>query len=132
MTDVAWVGLISLCGLAVGAAQIIPAIDHVHDSARSRPFDFDLVTAWSMPWAKFAEIVYPNILGHISVDGVMWYWGGGLYPGMGSPFLFSIYVGLLTVASASAVRLRGRAVAASCSSSGSSPRSSRSADTRRS
>lgn len=95
---VVWVGIISLCGLLIGAAQIIPAIDHVHDSARSRPFDFDLVSAWSMPWAKFAEIVYPNILGHISVDRVMWYWGGGLYTGMGSPFLFSIYCGLLLLA----------------------------------
>ena len=45
-----------------------------------------------------AEIVYPNILGHISVDRVMWYWGGGLYTGMGSPFLFSIYCGLLLLA----------------------------------
>jgi hypothetical protein len=98
LANVAWVGLISICGLAVGAAQVIAAIDHVHDSARSRPFEFDLVTAWSMPWAKFAELIYPNILGHISVRHVMWYWGGGLYPGMGSPFLFSIYAGLLTVA----------------------------------
>ncbi len=98
ITRVLWVALISLCGFAVGAAQIIPAIDHVHDSARSHPFDFDLVSAWSMPWAKFAEVIYPNILGHISVNRVMWYWGGGLYPGMGSPFLFSIYVGLLAVA----------------------------------
>ena len=84
--------------MAVGAAQVFPAFDHVHDSARSRPFDFDLVSAWSMPWAKFAELIYPNILGHISVKRVMWYWGGGLYTGMGSPFLFSVYVGLLTVA----------------------------------
>jgi hypothetical protein len=95
---VTWVGIISLCGLLVGAAQILPAIDHVHDSARSRPFEFDLVSAWSMPWAKFAEIIYPNILGHISIDRVMWYWAGGLYPGMGSPFLFSIYCSLFLLA----------------------------------
>src|SRR5437870_9358207 len=98
VTRVLWVALISLCAMAVGAAQVFPAFDHVHDSARSRPFDFDLVSAWSMPWAKFAELIYPNILGHISVKRVMWYWGGGLYPGMGSPFLFSIYVGLAVVA----------------------------------
>ncbi len=92
------IGLISLMAIAIGAAQILPAIDHVHDSARSHPFEFDLVSAWSMPWAKFAELIYPNILGHISVNRVMWYWGGGLYPGMGSPFLFSIYVGLMAIA----------------------------------
>ncbi len=90
-----WIALISLAALLVGAAQVIPAIDHVRDSARSRPFGFDLVSAWSMPWAKYAELIYPNILGHLSVRQVTWYWGGGLYPGMGSPFLFSIYCGLL-------------------------------------
>ena len=92
------IALISLTAFAVGAAQVLAAIDHVQDSARSRVFEFDLVSAWSMPWAKFAELIYPNILGHIAVNRVMWYWGGGLYPGMGSPFLFSIYVGLLTTA----------------------------------
>ena len=98
ITRVLWIACISAAGFAVGAAQMLPALDHVRDSARSRPFDFDLVSAWSMPWAKFGEIVYPNILGHISIDRVMWYWGGGLYPGMGSPFLFSIYVGMLVIA----------------------------------
>lgn len=95
---VAWIAGISICGFLVGAAQILPAIDHVHDSARSRPFGFDLVSAWSMPWAKFAELLFPNILGHLSIEKVTWYWAGGLYPGMGSPFLFSIYCGLLVTA----------------------------------
>lgn len=95
---VTWVGIISVCGLLVGAAQILPGLDHVRDSARARAFEFDLVSAWSMPWAKFAEFVYPNILGHISVNRVMWYWGGGLYSGMGSPFLFSVYGSLFLLA----------------------------------
>lgn len=95
ITRTLWIASISIAGLLTGAAQIIPAIDHVHDSARSRPFGFDLVSAWSMPWSKYAELIYPNILGHLSVKQVTWYWGGGLYPGMGSPFLFSIYCGLL-------------------------------------
>ena len=107
---VAFIALMSIAAIAVGAAQMIPAIDHVADSARSRPFDFSLVSAWSLPWAKLAEVIYPNFLGHISIDRVMWYWGGGLYPGMGSPFLFSIYCGLLVTALAMAaffVRPRG-------------------------
>jgi len=98
ITRVIWIGIVSLCGLAVGAAQILPAIDHVRDSARARPFELSLVQAWSLPWSKLLELVYPNILGHISIDRVMWYWGGGLYSGMGSPFLFSIYSGLLVAA----------------------------------
>ncbi|HEX7704907.1 MAG TPA: hypothetical protein VF701_00450, partial [Thermoanaerobaculia bacterium] len=99
---VAFIGLISMAAMAVGAAQMIPAIDHVTESARSRVFEFSLVSAWSMPWAKLAEFIFPNVLGHISIDRVMWYWGGGLYPGMGSPFLFNVYSGLLVIALAAA------------------------------
>lgn len=98
ITRVLWIAVISVTGFLLGAAQILPAIDHVHDSARSRPFEFDLVSAWSMPWPKFAELIYPNVLGHISIGNVMHYWGGGLYPGMGSPFLFSIYAGIAVTA----------------------------------
>ena len=110
LARVAFIGLISIAAFAVGAAQMLPAFDHVGDSARARPFEYSLVSAWSFPWAKFAEIIYPNFLGHISVDRVMWYWGGGLYPGMGSPFLFNVYSGLLVTALAVAalfVRPRG-------------------------
>lgn len=96
--NVASVGAVSIAAFLVGAAQMLPAMDHVGDSARSRAFEFSLVSAWSLPWAKLAELIYPNILGHIAVDRVMWYWGGGLYPGMGSPFLFSIYCGLAITA----------------------------------
>ncbi|HEU4521357.1 MAG TPA: hypothetical protein VFT12_05095, partial [Thermoanaerobaculia bacterium] len=97
LKNTGWIAVISALAFAMGAVQMLAAIDHVGDSARSRPFEFSLVKAWSMPWAKFAELVYPNILGHISIDRVMWYWAGGVYPGMGSPFLFSIYAGLAVI-----------------------------------
>jgi hypothetical protein len=98
ITRVLWIALISAAAMLVGAAQTFAAFDHVRDSARSRPFDFDLVSAWSMPWAKFGEMIFPNILGHISIKQVMVYWSGGLYSGMGSPFLFSVYVGAAVIA----------------------------------
>jgi len=110
LTRVVFIGLISVAAVAVGAAQMIPALDHVGDSARSRVFDYSLVSAWSMPWAKFAEAIFPNFLGHMAVDRVTWYWAGGLYPGMGSPFIFSVYSGLLVIALTAAamfVRPRG-------------------------
>jgi hypothetical protein len=94
LKNVLWIATISIAAFLVGCAQMLPALDHVAASARSRPFDFGLVGAWSMPWAKFAELIYPNILGHIAVKNVMLYYGSGLYPGMGSPFLFSVYCGL--------------------------------------
>ncbi len=98
IVNVGWIAFISISAFLVGCAQMLPALDHVADSARSRPFEFSLVEAWSMPWAKFAEVIYPNILGHIAIRNIMWYYGGGLYPGMGSPFLFSIYSGLAITA----------------------------------
>ena len=110
LARVVFIALISTAAIAVGAAQMAPAIDHVGDSARSRVFEFNLVKAWSLPWAKLAEMIYPNFLGHIAVDRVMWYWAGGLYPGMGSPFLFNIYSGLVIFSLAVAgffVRPRG-------------------------
>lgn len=110
LTRVIFVGLISIAGFLVGAAQMLSAVDHVGDSARSRPFEFSLVSTWSMPWAKFAEAIYPNFLGHIAIDRITFYWAGGLYPGMSSPFIFNIYPGLLVTALAVAaffVRPRG-------------------------
>lgn len=110
LARVVFIGLISIAAFSMGAAQMMSAIDHVGDSARSRVFDYGLVKAWSMPWAKLAEVIYPNFLGHIAIKRVMWYWGGGLYPGMGSPFLFNIYCGLLLFGMAMAgffVRARG-------------------------
>lgn len=96
--NVLWIAAISIAAFCVGAAQMLPAIDHVADSARSRPFDFGLVGAWSMPLAKLAEMIFPNILGHMSIDNKIWYWAGGLYKGMGAPFIFSIYPGLAVTA----------------------------------
>jgi hypothetical protein len=110
LSRVFFVGLISIAGFLVGAAQMLSAVDHVGDSARSRPFEFSLVSTWSMPWAKFAEMIYPNFLGHIAVDRITFYWSGGLYPGMSSPFIFNVYSGLLVTALAIAalfVRPRG-------------------------
>jgi hypothetical protein len=110
LTRVFFVGLISIAGFCVGAAQMLSALDHVGDSARSKPFEFSLVSAWSMPWAKFAEMIYPNFLGHMAIDRITFYWAGGLYPGMSSPFIFNVYSGLLVTALAVAalfVRPRG-------------------------
>ena len=92
------IAAMSVAAFSVGAAQMLPGIDHARDSVRARGFPFSLVQAWSMPWAKLAEMIYPNILGHISIDQRMWYWAGGNYPRMGSPFLFSIYPGLAVTA----------------------------------
>ncbi|MFA6954775.1 MAG: hypothetical protein WC538_02755 [Thermoanaerobaculia bacterium] len=111
--NVVLVGLIGLFGFLGGAAQLLPALDHVGDSVRSRPFELGLVTTWSMPAARPLELIYPSIFGHLfDVPGT--YWGAALYPRTASPFIFSIYLGLLAAAmivGAVAGRVRGLALA---------------------
>lgn len=90
------VALLLVAGIAVGGVQLIPAFDHVADSSRARKFDYGLVTTWSLPYARPVELFFPHLFGRVSRGDAMLYWGGGLYKGMGSPFFFSIYLGLLT------------------------------------
>ena len=92
---VALVGLLSVAALLVSAVQTIPAIDHARDSVRARGFPFADVTNWSLPPVRLGEFLHPNLLGHVDVQERRLYWGSRLYPERGSPFLYSIYPGLL-------------------------------------
>jgi len=107
--NLAVVGTIVILATLTGAVQFIPALDHVGDSVRSRAFDYSLVTTWSMPFAKPLELLYPNVFGHMSRKNVTWYWGGGMYPNTGSPFIYNIYCGfVLTVLVLGAVFIKPR------------------------
>ena len=95
-------------GVAVGAVQLLPALDHVRHSVRSLGFSYEAATAWSMPPARLIELLFPRVFGELGERG-LWYWGGTLYPPVGAPFLFSIYAGALLVALLVAgVRIRNR------------------------
>jgi hypothetical protein len=98
---------VAAVALFLAAAQILPAIDHVRDSARSRPFGFETVSAWSMPWVKLLELAFPNILGHLMIDRVSWYWGASMYGAAHSPFVVNIYPGLLVTVLAIAGMING-------------------------
>ncbi|MEA2490970.1 MAG: hypothetical protein QOH21_2762 [Acidobacteriota bacterium] len=104
------VAAISATAFLAGAAQMLPTLDHFRDSVRVRGFSFANVSEWSMPWIKLGELVYPNLLGHFTIAGKAWFWGGGVYAPNTTPFLFSIYSGLLVVVLAAAgllARIRG-------------------------
>jgi hypothetical protein len=104
------VALISATAFLAGAAQMLPTLDHFGDSVRSLGFSFANVGEWSMPWIKLGELIYPNLLGHFIIAGKAWFWGGGAYAPNTTPFLFSIYSGLLVIVLAAAgllARLRG-------------------------
>jgi hypothetical protein len=84
-------------GVAVGAVQLLPALDHVRDSVRSLGFSYDAATSWSMPPVRLIELAFPRVFGELGEHG-RWYWGSALYPRDGAPFLFSIYAGALLIA----------------------------------
>jgi len=92
------VGVVAaLCVLAVLLAmvQVLPAADLARDSVRSRGFAFEKVVSWSMPAARLAELVNPNVLGHQMLNGRAVYWGSVLYGERGLPFVRTIYPGIL-------------------------------------
>ena len=108
--NVGGIAMIGVAALLLAAVQVVPMIDHIRDSVRSERFAYEVVASWSMPPAKVAELVFPNLLGHISIHGVPWYWGGRLYRGVGLPFVLNIYCGLAVAALAAGglvARVRG-------------------------
>jgi hypothetical protein len=113
MRNVAIVGALAIAALLIAAIQIVPGIDHFRDSIRQRGLDYSMVSSWSMPPARIAELFFPNFLGHPPAGDVLPYWGRKLYPGRDSPFFFSIYSGLVITALAAAgaiARQRGTAL----------------------
>jgi hypothetical protein len=88
------IALISVAALLLAAVQIVPAVDHLRDTARGRGIAWDSVRQWSTPPVRFAELVFPNVMGRVDPNGMPFYWGADLYPRRLSPFFFSIYAGL--------------------------------------
>ncbi|MCM2314751.1 MAG: YfhO family protein [Thermoanaerobaculia bacterium] len=89
------VGLLLLVALAVGAIQLLPAIDHVGDSVRAEPFAYKTVSSWSMPPIRPVEIALPAAFGRVWREGDTAYLGAVLYGIRPLPFLFSFYMGML-------------------------------------
>jgi hypothetical protein len=109
---VAVAGLVLVIGFAGAAVQLVTAADHVGDSARARPFSFELITTWSMHPARPLELVAPHVFGHLF--GERTYWGSGMYRNTASPFIFGIYLGLPIAVLAAASffgKIRGRVMA---------------------
>lgn len=111
---VASVGLLSVAAVAIGAVQMLPAIDLAANSVRAAGFPFERVTSWSLPLLRLGEWFHPSLLGHHLLEGRRVYWAAGLYPDRGIPFLRSIYPGILITVLAIAGLVtggRGRRVA---------------------
>jgi hypothetical protein len=98
--NVTSVGAISLAALLVSAVQTLPMLDHYRDSVRLIGFRYNDVVDGSTPPVRFAEVVYPSLLGEARHDSAKPYWGRSLFPRRGTPFFLSIYSGLLIAAMA--------------------------------
>jgi hypothetical protein len=98
-----------VAGVAVGAVQLFPALDHARDTVRAVGFPIEVAGSWSMPLVRPAELVLPDLLGGREGHGSE-YWGRELYPLRGGPFFLSIHAGIATMVLALAAivaRLRG-------------------------
>jgi hypothetical protein len=101
----ALVAAMGTAGLMVGGAQMFGALDHAGESARARPFDFELISTWSMHYSRPLELLFPTMFGYIHREGGF-YWASGLYKRTGSPFIFNIYMSIFVAAFALAAAVR--------------------------
>jgi hypothetical protein len=86
-------------GLALGttlaAAALLPGIHHASKTVRAQGIEAEAANEWSMPAVRVAELISPNVIGHLDNADEAHYWGWHLYR-RHSPFLYSLYPGLLT------------------------------------
>jgi hypothetical protein len=47
-------------GLLAGAVQVLPTLDHAHDSVRASGLSFAMISYWSMPATRVAELILPH------------------------------------------------------------------------
>ncbi|HKS22385.1 MAG TPA: YfhO family protein [Thermoanaerobaculia bacterium] len=80
------IALLVVTAAGIAAVQLVPMIDHVGDSARSRGLPYANVVAFSMAPDRPLELVMPHAFGRIDPEHPQW--RGGL------PYLLSIYCGL--------------------------------------
>jgi hypothetical protein len=86
-----------LIAFAVAAVQLIPALDFQHDSGRAVPLGLTVVTHWSMPAVRVAELIWPAAFGYATPDALLSWGSGRLYAEEGIPYYLSIYPGIISV-----------------------------------
>ena len=95
------VGALFVLAALIAAVQLLPAIDHARDSVRSEAFPFEVVSNWSLPPVRIAEMVVPSLFRHVADER-----GNAaitsIYPFRSEPFLGEIYIGVLIVLLAAA------------------------------
>lgn len=89
-------GMAIAASLLLAAVQLLPAIDFVRDTVRTKTFDFRVVANWSTPPVRLVELILPSVLRHVTAAN-----GNVLittiYPFRADAYLTEIYAGLLII-----------------------------------
>jgi len=83
---------IVVLAVLVAAVQLLPAVDHARDSARSRGIAYDVARQFSMPAVRPLEIAVPHLFG-VFDPFAAGYWGAKAFD-RNAPYLYSIYNGI--------------------------------------
>ncbi|HYM62726.1 MAG TPA: hypothetical protein VEZ11_17715 [Thermoanaerobaculia bacterium] len=90
--DVTALAIVIVLALALASVQLLPAADHLRDSARSRGMTFEQVASSSLHPSRVLELAFPRLFGSLVDDGAL-YWSAWRFGGR--PYLLSLYCGLL-------------------------------------
>ena len=102
----ATLGVAMAAAILIAAVQLLPAIDFVRDTVRTKAFDFRVVANWSTPPVRLVELILPGVLRHIAgASGNAFI--TTIYPFRNDAYLTEIYAGLLIVLLAMAGVLAG-------------------------
>ncbi|MEK6373564.1 MAG: hypothetical protein AABO58_12800 [Acidobacteriota bacterium] len=104
--SLATVVIIGVAAALVAAVQLVPAIDFTRDSVRSEPFEFRVVSNWSMPPVRTVEMFLPALFRNLTNEA-----GAPaittMYPFRTEAFIPEMYIGLFVALLAIAGLLAG-------------------------
>jgi hypothetical protein len=102
----ATLGVAMTASILIAAVQLLPAIDFVRDTVRTKAFDFRVVANWSTPPVRLVELILPGVLRHVAAAN-----GSAfittIYAFRNDAYLTEIYAGLLIVLLSAAGVLAG-------------------------
>ncbi|HEV8660397.1 MAG TPA: hypothetical protein VGS96_17455 [Thermoanaerobaculia bacterium] len=84
--------LVGILSALIAAVQLIPAIDHARNSARSRGLPYNQVRQYAMPVARPLELAIPHLYGSFD-PFTRAFWGVSAFD-RGSPYLACLYNGI--------------------------------------
>jgi Bacterial membrane protein YfhO len=100
------IGLVAVLATAIAAIQLVPALDFTRDSVRSEPFEFRVVSNWSMPLVRPMEMFLPALFRNLTNEA-----GAPaittMYAFRSDAFVPEMYIGLLVALLAVAGVLAG-------------------------